>query len=66
MARRFTVDPTGAAAAAGLRAGDAIASVGGQDVRTPEDIAAVAGDALEAPLLLRVFRDGGALFLVLG
>lgn len=58
------VEPSSAAAAAGLKPGDVIAGVNRHEVRTPDEIAEVAADALNAPLLLRVFRQGHALFLV--
>lgn len=58
------VDPASAAAAAGLLPGDVIAAANKREVRTPEDIARIAAEAPGEPLLLRVFRGGTAIFIV--
>jgi serine protease Do len=52
------VDPSGAAAAAGIRAGDVIISVGGVEIRREEDLTSIvdimhAGDQIEFQILRR-------------
>ena len=60
------VDPSSAAAVADLQPGDVIVAANAQEVRTPEEISAAALSAPNAPLLLRVFRRGNALFIAIG
>lgn len=60
-----SVAPNSASDLAGLRAGDVIAAANRTNVRTPEDVARIAASG-DGPLLLRVFRQGAALFLVIG
>jgi len=60
------VDPSSAAAAAGLQPGDVIVGVNSQDVTTPGGISEAAASASNSPLLLRVFRQGNALFVAIG
>lgn len=59
------VDPYSAAAAADLRRGDIITGVNRREVRTPDDIAKAAAASPDSPFLLRVFRDGSGLFIVI-
>lgn len=61
-----TVDPASDAAAADLRPGDVITAVNRESVATPQDVARLVHEASDEPLLLRVFRDGRALFIVVG
>ncbi|WP_442039710.1 PDZ domain-containing protein [Pseudogemmobacter sp. W21_MBD1_M6] len=60
-----SVAPNSASDLAGLREGDVIAAVNRSNVRTPEVVARIAGSS-EGPVLLRVFPQGAALFLVIG
>lgn len=57
-------DPSSAAGAAGLHPGDVIAGVNIREVHTPEEITAAPAETQNSPLLLRVFRGGHAVFLV--
>ncbi|TGN61817.1 Do family serine endopeptidase [Paracoccus liaowanqingii] len=62
-----TVIPGSAAAAAGLTQGDIITSAAGADVTNPQDLINAWNTALESdvPLLVRVLRSGGALFVAI-
>jgi serine protease Do len=60
-----SVDPDGAAAAAGLRAGDVISKVNGQAVTTPAELKAALGRSNGKPALLLVTRENADLFLTL-
>jgi S1-C subfamily serine protease len=55
--------PSGPGALAGLRVGDLLTRAGNHDVVTVADIAKVGKPTPDAPLLLRVVRDGNASFL---
>lgn len=59
-----SVDPDSPAGRAGLRAGDAIVSIGQEPVSTPEDVVSAAR-LNRNQLLLQVMRDGGMLFIVI-
>ena len=59
------VAPLSKAARAGLRAGDIIVSADQQPVATPEQLAAIAREKRDKPLLLNVQRGDGALFLAI-
>jgi Do/DeqQ family serine protease len=59
------VDPTGAAAEAGLRQGDVIQRVNGQDVQTGTDLKTALDAAGNRPALLLVQREGHDLFFAL-
>lgn len=60
------VDPSCAAAAAGLQPGDVIVGANAQEVSTPKGISEAAASAPNSPLLLRVFRQGNALCVAIG
>jgi len=55
--------PAGAGALAGLRVGDLITHLGTTQLREPSAIAKVATPTPQAPLLLRVVRDGSPVFV---
>jgi serine protease Do/serine protease DegQ len=59
------VKPLSKAARAGLRAGDIIVSADQRPVATPEQLAAIAREKRDKPLLLNVHRGDGALFLAI-
>jgi serine protease Do len=55
--------PTGAGALAGLRVGDLITHAGTRQLTGVADMAALATPAPQAPLLIRVVRDGSPTFI---
>jgi len=55
--------PSGPGALAGLQVGDLLTRAGNHDVETVADIVKIGKPTPEAPLLLRVVRDGNASFL---
>jgi serine protease Do len=57
--------PAGAGAVAGLRVGDLVTHLGSKQLVDPRDIVGVAAPSPQAPLLLRIVRDGGATFVAL-
>lgn len=57
--------PTGPGALAGLRIGDLITHIGTKQLITTADIAAVHMPTRQAPLLLRVVREGSPAFVVI-
>jgi serine protease Do len=59
------VDPTGAAAAAGLQPGDLITRVDEIEVRALSDLDAALAKRRDRPALLLVIRDGSGLFVAL-
>jgi S1-C subfamily serine protease len=59
------VDPAGAAADAGLRAGDVIQEVAGQPATTVAALKEALSDTGERPALLLVHRDGASIYLTL-
>jgi Do/DeqQ family serine protease len=59
------VDPNGAAAASGLRAGDVIAQVNRQPVKSPSELRAALAKATDRPALLLVTRGNADVFLTI-
>jgi serine protease Do len=59
------VDPSGAAAAAGIREGDVIEEVSRKPVRTAEELRAALKSAGSRPALVLVNRRGDSLYLTL-
>ena len=59
------VDPSGAAASAGLREGDVIQQVNGRSVRSTEQVRAGLESASDKPVVLLVARAGGSFFVPL-
>jgi len=59
------VDPSGAAASAGLREGDVIQQVNGRSVRSIEQVRAGLDAASDKPVVLLVARAGGSFFVPL-
>ena len=59
------VDPSGQAAAAGLREGDVIEKVNGRDVRNVTELRDALDGASDKPALLLVTRDGTSVFVPL-
>jgi serine protease Do len=57
--------PAGAGAVAGLRVGDLITHVGTRQLVEVRDIVSVAAPTPQAPLLIRIVRDGAATFIAL-
>jgi serine protease Do len=57
--------PAGAGAVAGLRVGDLITHLGSKQLVDARDIVAVAAPSPQAPLLIRIVRDGAATFVAL-
>ena len=57
------LDPDSAAAQAGLQPGDVIVSVDQKPVHTPDQVYSIAQKAGDKPLLLKVRRGPGALFI---
>jgi serine protease Do len=55
--------PAGAGAVAGLKVGDLITHVGTKQLVDVHDIAGIATPTPQAPLLVRIVRDGGATFV---
>jgi S1-C subfamily serine protease len=61
----MNVDPTGAAAEAGLQPGDVIEQVNRQAVRSAEDLKSAISRAGSQPLLLLINRRGSSAFVTL-
>jgi len=59
------VDPSGAAADAGLQPGDVVKRVNGREVRTVPDLRSALESRRDAPALFLVTRNGASLFLAL-
>jgi serine protease Do len=59
------VDPSGAAASAGLREGDVIQQVNGKPVRTAEEVRSALGAVSDKPAVLLVQRGSGTIFVPL-
>jgi serine protease Do len=59
------IDPDGAAAAAGLQAGDVIVQVNGQAVTSTSELTSALGQTSDRPALLLVARKGGDVFMTL-
>jgi S1-C subfamily serine protease len=57
--------PAGPGALAGLKTGDLITHAGTKQLVAVGDIAAVAAPSRQAPLLVRVVRDGSASFVAI-
>jgi serine protease Do len=57
--------PAGAGALAGLKVGDLITHAGTKQLITVRDIAAIAVPSPQAPLLIRVVRDGSPTFIAI-
>ncbi len=57
--------PAGPGALAGLKVGDLITHLGANQLNSAADIEAVAKPTTQAPLLLRVVRDGAPAFVAL-
>jgi serine protease Do len=57
--------PSGPGAVAGLRVGDLITHAGGKQLVDVKDMAGVAAPSPQAPLLIRIVRDGAAAFVAL-
>jgi Do/DeqQ family serine protease len=60
-----SLDPDGAAAAAGLREGDVITQVNGKAVTSGSELKAALAQSTDRPALLLVARDGGEAFVTL-
>jgi serine protease Do len=59
------VDPSGAAASAGLKEGDVIQQINGKAVRSVEDVRAGLDAAVDRPAVLLITRDGASTFVPL-
>ena len=59
------VDPDGAAADSGLKAGDVISQVNGRPVKTPEELKSALDVTSDRPALLLVTRDKADIFVAL-
>jgi serine protease Do len=59
------VDPDGAAAASGLKAGDVISQVNGRAVKTPEELKSALDVTSDRPALLLVTREKADIFVAL-
>jgi len=59
------VDPSGAAASAGLREGDVIQQINGRPVRTPDDVRSALGAATDRPAVLLIARGNQTSFVPL-
>jgi serine protease Do len=59
------VDPSGAAASAGLKEGDVIEQINGKAVRSVEDVKAGLDAASDRPAVLLITRDGASTFVPL-
>jgi serine protease Do len=57
--------PAGAGAVAGLRVGDLVTHVGSKQLVDAKDIVGVAAPSQQAPLLIRIVRDGAPTFVAL-
>jgi serine protease Do len=64
--RIVDVDPAGRAAAAGIRPGDVLVSIGQQQVESPEQLADIVADLPEGQAIpVRLYRDGNSYFVAL-
>ena len=59
------VDPSGAAASAGLREGDVIQQINGRPVRTPDEVRSALGAATDRPAVLLIARGNQTSFVPL-
>jgi serine protease Do len=59
------VDPSGAAASAGLREGDVIQQINGKPVRTAEEVRSALSGVTDKPAILLVQRGNGTIFVPL-
>ena len=59
------VDPSGAAASAGLREGDVIQQVNGKPVRSAEEVRSALNAAGDKPAVLLIARGNGTVFVPL-
>ena len=59
------VDPSGAAASAGLREGDVIQQVNGKPVRSAEDVRSALNGVSDKPAVLLIARGAAAVFVPL-
>ncbi len=59
------VDPSGAAASAGLREGDVIQQVNGKSVKTPEEVRSALTATGERPAVLLIARGNNTIFVPL-
>ena len=59
------VDPSGAAASAGLREGDVIQQINGRSVRTPDEVRSALGAAGDRPAVLLIARGNQTSFVPL-
>ena len=57
--------PAGAGALAGLKVGDLVTHAGTKQLTAPADIAAVAKPTRQAPLLVRIVREGSSAFIAI-
>jgi S1-C subfamily serine protease len=57
--------PAGAGALAGLKVGDLLTHAGTKQLNAVADLAAVAAPSPQAPLLIRVVRDGTPTFIAI-
>lgn len=57
--------PAGAGAVAGLRVGDLVTHLGSKQLVDAKDIVGVAAPSQQAPLLIRIVRDGSPTFIAL-
>jgi S1-C subfamily serine protease len=57
--------PAGPGAVAGLRVGDLITHVGSKQLVDVRDISGIAAPTPQAPVLIRIVREGGAAFVAL-
>jgi S1-C subfamily serine protease len=55
--------PSGAGALAGLRVGDLITHWGSKPVLDPTDLLSVPAPSIQAPVLLRIVRDGTPIYV---
>jgi serine protease Do len=61
-----SVDPSGAAAAAGLRQGDVIQQINGKSVDSAEDVrSALSAATADKPAVLLITRGGATIFVPL-
>ena len=59
------VDPSGAAASAGLREGDVIQQINGKPVRSVDDVRGALGATGDKPAVLLIARGGNTVFVPL-
>ena len=57
--------PTGPGAVAGLKVGDLITTIGGKQLVDVRDVAKIPTPSPQAPLLVRIVRDGSATFVAM-